>query len=83
MSNAHSSHSVGSARPHCGHLECDVSTVTLHHATLSHMVYLANQNQPGERHLQKGQDAANQSKLRLGSTYDIGDVTLGIKSLSC
>lgn len=42
------------------------SSVVSHHASVSHMIYLANENDPGERRLQTRQDH---------------DVTLGINSL--
>lgn len=47
------------------------SRFTSQHASVSPMICLANQNDPRERLLQARQDAAKQSKLRHGSTYDL------------
>lgn len=46
------------------------SNVTSRHASGTHVICLANQNNSGELHLQTCQDAANQNQLR-HSTYNI------------
>lgn len=47
------------------------SRTICHHVPGIHMIYLANQNDPVERHLQTREDAANQNELRHSSRYDI------------
>lgn len=49
--------------------------VAFQHASLTHMIDLANQNDLGEYHLQAYNDAANQNKLRHSITQR-SDVTL-------
>lgn len=47
------------------------SSVTFHHASVTHMIYLANQNNAGEGLLTTRQDAANQNEPRHSGIYHI------------